>query len=33
MNQQLKLAVRDNVEGFHTYKMGWWPLWEVWLSE
>ena len=28
-----RTAVRDGVEGFHTYKMGWWPLWEVWLSQ
>ena len=28
-----RTAVADDVQGFHTYKMGWWPLWEVWLSE
>jgi peptide/nickel transport system substrate-binding protein len=28
-----RTAVRDDVQGFHTYKMGWWPLWEAWLSQ
>jgi peptide/nickel transport system substrate-binding protein len=28
-----RTAVRDEVQGFHTFSMGWWPLWEVWLSE
>jgi ABC-type transport system substrate-binding protein len=28
-----RTAVRDGVNGFHTFKMGWWPLWEVWLSQ
>jgi peptide/nickel transport system substrate-binding protein len=26
-------AVRDNVKGFTTYPIGWWPLHEVWLEE
>lgn len=26
-------GVRDNVNGFQTYPIGWWPLHEVWLSE
>lgn len=28
-----RTGVRDDVQGFRTYRMGWWPLWEVWLSE
>jgi peptide/nickel transport system substrate-binding protein len=28
-----RTAVRDEAQGFHTFRMGWWPLWEVWLAE